>query len=117
MSNEKLKMTQTAALCKALLAGEILSILTGFILCGCTNVPREIGRSIERKFGLVIDRERVEAKNRYGNPCSYVKYSLNRRKKENNEGIKKMTAYVLEHENYKNSPKTDKERKLAERKA
>ena len=113
MSDEKIKMTQTAALCKALLAGEILSILTGFILCGCTNVPREIGRSIERKFGVVISRVKMEAKNRYGNPCTYMQYRLNPRIKENSEGIKKMTAYVLEHENYKNRPKTDKERKSA----
>ena len=49
-------MTQLASICKALLDGEVLSIMTGFKDFGCTNLPREIGRSIERKFGVVVDK-------------------------------------------------------------
>jgi len=35
-------MTQLASICKALLDGEVLSIMTGFKDFGCTNLPREI---------------------------------------------------------------------------
>ena len=48
-------MNQKAAICKALLEGETISILTGFKDFGCTNIPREIGRSVERAFGVVVD--------------------------------------------------------------
>lgn len=86
-------MTQTAAIAKALLNGEVLSIMNGFKLFSCTNLPRELSRSIEKKFGVEISRDKVVFKSKYGQPGFYYRYRLN--KTENNlHGIKLMKQYI-----------------------
>ena len=90
-------MNQKAAICKALLNGETISILTGFKDFGCTNVPREIGRSVERAFGIVIDKTPVNFVSRYKQAGVYYKYNLVPGK-QNKESLKKMKNYVYEQE-------------------
>lgn len=102
-------MNQKAALCKALLAGEVVSIMTGFKMMGTTNIPREIGRSIERVFNVKVSRTQKTSKTRYGGSCYYFEYRLNRTE-YNKEGIKKMYAYLKQHETNA-EPKTEKERR------
>lgn len=88
-------MTAKAALCKALLDGQVLNIKNGFDLLSITNIPREIGRSIERSFGVKVTRKHRESKSRYGQYCTWVDYTLVY-KKGNLRGIKKMKNYVTE---------------------
>lgn len=89
-------MNSKAALCLHLLKGEVVNIGSGFKLLGITNVPREIGRSIERPFGVTISRTYKEGKTRYGVPCNWVDYRLNFTE-YNKPGIEKMKKYVSEH--------------------
>ena len=86
-------MTQTAAIAKALLDGEKLSIMDGFKKFQCSNIPREVSRSIETKFRVVLDREPVKFTSKYGRKGEYYRYSLPGSKK-NKEGIKAMKEYV-----------------------
>ena len=90
-------MNQKAAICKSLLKGEVLSIMNGFKWFGCTNIPREIGRSVEREFGVEVSRVTKEGKSRYEQPVNYTEYRLNRTD-FNKPGIEKMEAYVREIE-------------------
>lgn len=90
-------MTQTAAIAKALLDGKTLSIMNGFRLFSCTNIPREISRSIEKKFGVQVSRDKVEFVSRYGHPGVYYRYRLNRTE-HNINGIIKMERYVEERQ-------------------
>jgi hypothetical protein len=89
-------MTAKAALCKHLLAGETLNIKNCFTMIGLTNCPREISRMIEKPFGVIISRKRMEGHSRYGQPVSWVDYRLNPLIEGNSEGIKKMVAYLME---------------------
>lgn len=89
-------MTQTAALAKHLLSGKTVSILSAFELFGMTNCPREISRQIEKKFGVIVNREFCSFTSRYGHKGTYVKYKLNKTK-NNSEGIKKMYEYIKKH--------------------
>lgn len=86
-------MTSKAALCKALLDGKVISIKTGFTWFGLTNIPREVGRSVERSFGVTVTRIPMAGKSRYGQPCNWVNYSLEKNE-FNKDGIEKMKAYV-----------------------
>lgn len=97
-------MTSKAALCKALLDRKIVNIMNGFKMFGITNIPREIGRSIERDpkvtgngndsgFGVEVSRTERDGETRYGQPCNWVDYRLNGTE-YNQEGIKKMREYV-----------------------
>jgi len=105
-------MTSKAALCKALLDGRVLNIKNGFQLLGITNIPREIGRSVERAFGVKVSRTQKEGTSRYGQHCTWTNYRLNKTD-YNKEGIQKMKEYV--EEQLKGvSPKTDKEVKALE---
>lgn len=96
-------MNQKAALCKSLLKGEVLSIMVGFKWFGITNVPREIGRSVERAFGVQVSRTSKDFTSRYGQPGSYFEYRLNRTP-HNKEGIEKMEAYIKEIEGKEFNP-------------
>lgn len=87
-------MTSKAALCKALLDGRVLNIKNGFTLLGITNIPREIGRSVERAFNVTVSRTPMQAVSRYGQCCVWTDYRLNRTE-YNKEGIEKMKAYIL----------------------
>ena len=97
-------MNQIAAMAKSLLKGEVLSVMNCFKWFGVTNCAREIGRSIERKFGVEVSRVRKEAESRYKQPVSYFEYRLNRTD-HNKEGIAKMEAYVTEIEQAAFNPK------------
>ncbi len=87
-------MTATAALCKAFLSGKIISIKNAYFDYGISNIGREVGRSIERKFHVKISRLPREGKSRYGRNCVWVEYRLNPLLKGNKTGIKKMREYV-----------------------
>lgn len=87
-------MTQTAAIAKALLEGERLSIMDGFRKFGCTNIPREVSRSIEQKFEVELNREPVTFKSKYGRVGEYFRYSLDPNRKVNRDGVKAMKEYV-----------------------
>jgi hypothetical protein len=89
-------MTATAAIAKAFLEGHVLSIRTAFRDFGITNLPRECGRSIERKFGVILSRTKREGKSRYGQPCTWFEYRLPKTD-YNAEGISKMKVYVKEN--------------------
>lgn len=86
-------MNQKAAICKSLLKGEVLSIMNGFKWFGCTNIPREIGRSVEREFGVEVSRVQKDGESRYKQPVHYFEYRLNRTE-HNKPGIEKMEEYV-----------------------
>lgn len=88
-------MTATAALAKHLLEGNVVSILDGFKLFSITNVPREISRLIEKKFGVIVSRTRRDFISKYGRKGIYVEYRLNKTK-YNESGIRKMKKYVKE---------------------
>lgn len=88
-------MTSKAALCKALLDGKVVNIKNSFDLFGITNCPREIGRSVERAFGVIVSRTQMDGNSRYGQPCVWVNYRLNKTE-QNKEGIEKMRKYVDE---------------------
>lgn len=86
-------MTQTAAICNALLEGKTLSIMNGFKLFSCTNLPRELSRSVEQKFGIRITKSPTKFVSKYGQAGVYYQYRLDRTE-ENLEGIEKMKQYV-----------------------
>jgi hypothetical protein len=87
-------MNATAAIADSLLHKNTLSIRDAFVFFGVTNLPREIGRSIERKFGVKVKRTHRSGKTRYRQPCSWMEYSLPLYAKKNQKGIRKMRAYV-----------------------
>ena len=86
-------MTATAHLALSLLNGETVSIMTGFKKFLITNIPREVGRSIERKFGVRLQRVPVKFVSTYGHSGQYFRYTL-LAIRENKDGIKRMKAYV-----------------------
>jgi len=88
-------MTSKAALIKALLDGKTVNIKNGFELFSITNVPREIGRSVERSFNVKVDRTPREGISRYKQPCVWVDYKL-LKTEENKKGIELMRAYLAE---------------------
>lgn len=99
-------MTSKAALCKALLDGKVVNIKNGFSWFGITNVPREIGRAIERDplvtknpndsgFGVEISRTERTGTTRYEQSCNWTDYRLNRTD-YNKVGIEKMKLYVAQ---------------------
>ena len=85
-------MTQIAAIAKCLLDGQTLDIAKGFKWFACSNIPRELSRSIEQKFNVTLKREKKEFTSRYGHDGFYYEYSLPRNRK-NKEGIKAMHKY------------------------
>lgn len=87
-------MNAIAAISQAFLKGEILTIKTAFKDFGVSNLPREVGRAVERKFNVRISKVRRESKSRYGVYVSYNEYRLNRDDPANQSGIEAMTAYV-----------------------
>lgn len=91
-------MTQIAAIASALLKGEVVSIKTAFNQFGCTNAPREIGRSIERKFGVQVSKTPTPFKSKYGKSGTYNQYRLNKTD-YNKEGIEKMREYIKQNSN------------------
>lgn len=86
-------MNATTALCIAFLEGRVLSIKTGFKDFGVTNLPREVGRSIERKFGVELTRVKRVGVSRNGVPCWWYEYRLPDTA-YNKEGRDKMQEYI-----------------------
>lgn len=106
-------MTAKAALCKALLAGEVLNIKNVFNLIGLTNCPREISRMVEKPFNVQVSRTPMNGTSKYGQSVTWVNYRLNYTE-YNQEGIKKMLAYIQEQQGTLPPAKTsidDKQRK------
>lgn len=102
-------MTAKAALCKALLAGEVINIKNCVSLIGLTNAPREISRMVEKSFGVVVSRTPMKGKSRYGGAVSWYNYRLNAAE-HNRDGMIKMWEYVkLQEGNL--PPKTEREEK------
>lgn len=102
-------MTQTAAIALSLLKGDVLSIMNGFQLFSCTNLPRELSRSIEKKFGVEISKDKVVFKSKYGQPGFYYRYRLNKTE-ANAPGIARMIDYCQKQLGTMNQCKTEKER-------
>lgn len=102
-------MTAKAALIKELLSGKVINIKTCFMTVGLTNAPREISRMVEKPFGVIISRTQMEGKSKHGQPVTWYNYRLNNTI-HNQEGIKKMIAYLQEQEG-NNPPKKDKQEK------
>lgn len=94
-------MNAITALGLAFLRGDVITIKTAFRDYGISNLPREVGRSIERKFGLEITKVKKTGKSRYGVPCYYYQYRLPKTD-YNAEGIKKLMKYCED-----NSPKSE----------
>lgn len=90
-------MNARAAIAQAFLRGEILTIKTAFRDFGVSNLPRECGRGIERKFGVRISKFRKEGKSRFGVPVTYFQYRLNRDDPSNFVGVQAMAKYVVEN--------------------
>lgn len=92
-------MTQIASICEALIKGEVLSIMNGFENFGCTNLPREIGRGVERRFGAVVTRQQVFFVSRYKHCGIYYRYSLDKKNPRNKKAIVKMKEYIKKLKN------------------
>ena len=91
-------MTAKAALCQALLDGEVLNVKNCFKTIGLTNCAREVSRMVEQPFNVNISRTPRKGKSRYGNSVTWVDYRLNNTS-YNKEGIAKMKEYVLKSKN------------------
>lgn len=89
--------TAKAALCKALLAGEVLNVRNCAEMIGLSNIAREIPRMVEDVFGVVVSRTHMTGKTRYGTNCNWTNYRLNFTS-HNAEGIKKMVQYIAEND-------------------
>lgn len=87
-------MNAISAIAQAFLNGDILTIKTAFRDFGVSNLPREVGRAIERKFGVRISKLRKDGKSRYDIPVSYYEYRLNKDDPQNQQGIEAMIKYV-----------------------
>lgn len=86
-------MTQRAAIALHLLKGDTLTIMEGYKLFACSNLPRELSRGIEQVFDVQLSKERISFKSKYGHKGWYFRYRLN--KTEYNEtGITAMRDYV-----------------------
>jgi hypothetical protein len=104
-------MNATAAIALAFLKGEVLTIKTAFKDFGISNLPRECGRAIERRFGVKLARVKKEGKTKYGVPCWWNEYRLPTTA-YNAEGRKKMQEYVKKELANQPAAKTDKQAAL-----
>jgi hypothetical protein len=98
-------MNAKAALCLALLEGHVLNIKNCVKLVGLTNCSREIGRMVEKPFGVQVSRTPMKGMSRYKVSVTWVNYRLNHAE-YNLPGIEKMKAYVREHMKTEPEPKT-----------
>jgi hypothetical protein len=69
-------MKSTIKLLQSLLEGKVLNCKTIMKDFGYSNASREIIRKIEQPFEITLKREKVSSKNRYGEPVTYLNYSL-----------------------------------------
>lgn len=89
-------ITAKAVLCRALLEGRVLNVRNCHREIGYTNIAREIPRMVERPFGVIVSRTDRVGKDRYHRTSQWVDFRLNAAE-HNEEGIKKMWKYVIEH--------------------
>jgi hypothetical protein len=87
--------SKTAHIAFALLQGEVITIMDGFKRFLVTNVPREVGRAIERKFDVKLSRTRKDFISTTGQPGMYFEYRLNQTE-YNKAGVQRMWTYVNE---------------------
>ena len=87
-------MTQISAIAYSYLIGESNSIMTAFKKFNCTNLPRENGRSIVRKFGVKLQKVPVKFTSTYGHKGEYFRYTL-LKTRENLPGMRKMATYIV----------------------
>jgi hypothetical protein len=69
-------MKSTIKLLQSLLEDKVLNCKTIMKDFGYSNASREIIRKIEQPFEITLKREKVSSKNRYGEPVTYLNYSL-----------------------------------------
>lgn len=100
-------MNATTAIAKAFLRGRVLTIKIAFRDFGITNLPRECGRLIERKFGVKLSRVHKVGKTRYGIRCNWNEYRLPNTD-YNKEGRAKMEEYIKKHSLKPDVPKPKK---------
>lgn len=86
-------MTQLACILEDLLEGQVLSIMTAFRQYACTNLPREISRGVQKKFGVMVSKTPVKFTSTYGHTGIYYQYRLNNTP-YNTDGIKKIKKYL-----------------------
>lgn len=91
-------MTAKAALCMALLRGDVLNVSNCFKTIGLTNIGREIPRMVETPFGVEVSRVHMTGKNKFKQPIFWTNYKLNRTK-YNLPGIRQMEEYVAKETN------------------
>ena len=103
-------MNATTALAMAFLQGRVLTIKTAFQEFGITNLPRECGRAIERKFDVRLSRVRKEGKSKYGVPCTWYEYRLPNTE-YNKLGRAKMIEYCKSQIQSTDQCKTEKQLK------
>jgi len=89
-------MTAKAALCKALLNGEVLNVKNVFRTIGLTNCAREVSRMVEKPFGVQVSRTHKKGKSKYSQDVTWVDYYLIK-SEHNLPGIAKMEDYVEKH--------------------
>lgn len=105
-------MTQICAIAIALLNGDTMTIADGFHKFHCSNLPRELSRSIEQKFGVIISKDKKEFKSIYDErPGYYYRYRLNK-SDVNKEGIERIREYIKSQIGELPPPKTDKQAKI-----
>jgi hypothetical protein len=69
-------MTRKLALAQYLLAGGKLSIMNAYRHFGISNVSREVIRLVEKPFGVILTRTKMEGKTKYGSRCEWFEYRL-----------------------------------------
>lgn len=104
-------MNATTALAIAFLQGRVLTIKTAFNEFGITNLPRECGRLIERKFNVQLARVKKEGKSKYGVPCYWYEYRLPTTS-YNEIGRAKMIEYIKAHTPSEIDARTESELKI-----
>lgn len=87
-------MNAISAIAQAFLNGDILTIKTAFRDFGVSNLPREVGRAIERKFHVRISKVSKKGRSRWDVPVTWHTYRLNKDDPENAAGIEEMIKYV-----------------------
>jgi len=91
----------------------VLTIKTAFRDFGITNLPRECGRLIERRFGVQLSRVPRKGNSRYGVPVTWYEYRLPNTD-YNQEGRRRMLEYVGDIQTNSKKPATTSRKPRAE---
>ena len=101
-------MNKKCALIKSLLQGDIINVSNSIRLTSLSNPAREIPRSIEKPFNVIVSRTKVETKDQFGNYAMYYNYRLNPLIAGNKIGIKLMREYLAQNMGEYRPKKKDK---------